>query len=320
MLKHKFFAWVVFTLVAALVIPIVMKDAGGGVHGSATIAVLSGAVVLLLLMSRRRRSVKLTVAESGKPINRTSGLIPDLMRFLSAVGEVLALFIAWQIVHGVPNPESLIMGVGFGLIIGVAAHTAISDPFDSIVGSFQSTWSSIRSAPTRAVIAAVIGFIVGWLSGGGFGNGLLLAGAVLGIITGIKSRANLAHYRAAQAATAESVAAALGISTNALEVATWYVGRDGTVTIEQPGSALLQADRLADRVATLLPHLELTEASPARIVLSPLSEAGATARAHATASGGLITGTAAAPVVAPNSPPTVSGVVVPEHVISLEDL
>jgi hypothetical protein len=271
--------------------------------GEGPILGLTIAVIILLSVAQRRRRRELEGI-------KTSGVRPVAM-------EVVAFLLAMVVVEHVAVLVSVVFGVVFGLLFGVSVCSTISGKPHGAFKSFYQSILDMWCSPPIA-IAAVLGFILGLLYGT-VGGGILLAFGAMAIVVGRRARVDFQLAQSAQDSVAVSVASCLGISVEALNDLAWNV-TDGTIVVSRPGPALLNADRIAERVATLMPGLEVTEMSPAQIVLSPLSEAGAVARHNTQLSGGLITGasdaSAPTPFVAPKTPDPV----VPEYVINAEDL
>lgn len=273
-----------------------------GSYGSGSTTALVVVIIFALCAAHWRR------------VRRFNGGLEERKSYI--VAEVAAYFIAWLIVtHASTLVVGALLGLVLGMTIGASIFSAVSNRVSGIFKSFFE-WTTFNPLPST--IAAIVGFGVGFVIGS-LGGAILLASALVGITTGEKARGATKRVRALREAIAGSLAAALGISIPALEDLSWYVMPDRTIVVERPAAALLNTSRLDERVATLLPHLEVAEASPSRIVLSPLSEDGADSRAHAQLSGGLVTGvTDASPTSTVTPKPSDAGV--PEHVINLEDL
>jgi len=277
---------------------------GGNGSGIVTALVVASVVLLLGAYRRRRRIIKLDLAA------------PKLDALI-----ILALWFAWLAVQHAATPlVGAVFGVVGAVLIGASAFSTTSDLDTGVFKSFRQ-W--IHSNRLPAWLVGGCGYVVGVFYGHSLGTGILLAAAVVGVYAGKTSKKDAKQVRETRANVAERVTSALGISAIALDEHAWSVCPDGSIVIEQPGGLLLNADRLEERVAKLLPHLSVSEASPARIVLSPLTEAEASTRAHTQRSGGLVTGTtdASAPTsyVTPAAPPT--DVDVPtHHIVRLEDL
>jgi hypothetical protein len=287
---------------------------GAGGYGEGTIIAIAFVIVVLLYGARRRRSRRLDGELEGK----SHGLPRDLAFGLTAIGETVAVGLAWLLITHVAMPIGIVLGVVFGTIIGASVFAAVAGLVSGIFDMFKSFFWWVHSELRNASIAAASGFAVGFIFGS-LGRGILLAGVVVGIVVGRKSGDSFKRVQSARASVSTSLAAVLGISEAALNELMWSVDFYGTITVQAPGAALLNADRLADRVATLLPHLEVSEMSVERIVLSPVSDATDASRAHVQRSGGLVTGATDAervPTAAPKNP----DVGIREYVINLEDL
>jgi hypothetical protein len=285
----------------------------GTVGAPGNTAALIVAILFVLGLAYWRRNRRLKGELEGR---RSYGLVNSFASGVAAAGEFIAVLLAWLVITHASTP---LVGLGLSvLLVTFISASVFSARSHRVSGVFKSLWNGIlyHSNSRNAAIAVVVGFAFGYYYGS-YGGGVLLAGVLVGWETGRLARRSDDQARAQREAIAGSVAAALGISVPALEGLSWFETSNGSIIIERPAAAILNADRLHERVATLLPHLEVSEVSPARISLSPLSEGGADSRAHTQLSGGLVTGSADA--ARPNATQKAPSVGV-QHVINLDDL
>jgi len=287
-----------------------------GSYNSGTTTVLIVVVAVLLLMARRIRRRRHDGEYEGR---KSNGLVSDLFFAFFTFGEVVSLVLAWLVIT---HASSLVVGVAFGVLLGaIIGDAAFSFFSKSDTRWLKSFWELLRDHPRNPSIAAGAGVVVSSiLFGGSIGGDILLAGVAAGIAAGIMNRSVAKQKLSEKQNLADLVASALGISTLALDALSWHVEHDGAIVIKRPGAALLRADGLADRVATLLPDLEVTEVSTTQIVFSPLSDEVAMSRFHNQVSGGLVTGTTDDTISMLNVAPKTPDIGVREHVVNLEDL
>jgi hypothetical protein len=269
-------------------------------------------VVILVLLSWAwwRRSRRHAAELEGRGTN--GGSVSEIS-FATA-----SVIVAWLVVtHASTRLAGVMLGVVLGALISTSVFSARSHRVSGVLESYLRELRSFSNS-RNASIAAVLGFVVGYLFGHSFEGGILLAGMSVGFALGGPARRSDEQARAHRDELAGQVAAALGISVPALEELSWGLMPGGGIVINNPGAALLNADRLDERVVKLLPHLEVAEVGPHRIVLSPLSDEVATSRFHSEVSGGLIVGTSDG--ATPNAIPKVPDDRAAHHVINLEDL
>jgi hypothetical protein len=289
----------------------------GSIHVYGSGGTTSLIVVILILLSmaywRRYRRVK-----GGFEESRSYGLVHAVGSAIAWGGELISLFLAWLVVtHASTRLVGAVLSVLLGAVISASVFSARSHRVSGVFASFRSEIRSLANS-RNASIAGVFGIAIGHLFGHSFEGGILLAGALVGLALGGPARKSDERAKADLEERAGLVAAALGISVPALDELSWGLMPGGGIVINHPGAALLNADRLDERVVKLLPHLEVAEVGPRRIVLSPLSDEVATSRFHGAASGGLVVGTSNAAIsgAIPKAPDDEAT----HHVINLEDL
>jgi hypothetical protein len=284
------------------------------VYGSGGTTTLVVAILILLGMAYWRRYRRVNGALEER---RPYGLVHALGSAIALAGELISLLLAWLVVTHASNR---LAGVVFGVVLGALISTSVfSARSHRVSGVLESYLREIRSFSNsrNASIAGILGFVVGYYYGS-FGGGILLAGMSVGFALGGPARRSDEQARAHRDELAGQVAAALGISVPALDELSWGLMPGGGIVINHPGAALLNADRLDERVVKLLPHLEVAEVGPSRIVLSPLSDEVATSRIHSEMSGGLIV--AASDAATTGAIPKAPDDGAAHHVINLEDL
>lgn len=284
------------------------------VYGSGGTTTLVVAILILLGMAywRRYRRVNGALGE-----RRPYGLLHALGSAIALAGELISLLLAWLVVTHSALLVALVLGLGLGALISTSVFSARSHRVSGVIESYLREIRSFSNSRNES-IAVVVGFAIGYFFGHSFEGGILLAAVSVGFALGGPARRSDERAQADRTELAGRVAAALGISVPALDELSWVLMPGGGIVIDHPGAALLNADRLDERVVKLLPHLEVAEVGPSRIVLSPLSDEVATTRVHSEASGGLVVGTSDAAIsgVTPKSPNDETA----HHVINLEDL
>lgn len=285
------------------------------VYGSGGTTTLVVAILILLGMAYWRRYRRVNGALEER---RPYGSLHALGSAIAWAGELFSLLLAWLLVtHASTRLAGVVFGVVLGALISTSVFSARSHRVSGVIESYLREIRSFSNSRNES-IAVVVGFAIGYFFGHSFEGGILLAAVSVGFALGGPARRSDERAQADRAELAGRVAAALGISVPALDELSWGLMPGGGIVINNPGAALLNADRLDERIVKLLPHLEVAEVGPHRIVLSPLSNEVATSRIHREMSGGLIVGTSdgATPSVIPKAPD--DGVA--NHVINLEDL